>query len=68
VDTLVPRQENFYDLILQLLSIACKLTKKNKLSDVSFEKKNYLFLDKKNFEPVDIAKLYKYTKEAFLSF
>jgi len=55
-------------MILQLLSIACKLTKKNKLSDVSFEKKNYLFLDKKNFEPVDIAKLYKYTKEAFLSF
>jgi hypothetical protein len=41
---------------------------KKKLSDVSFEKKGYLFLDKKNFEPVDIVNFTSIQKRAFLSF
>jgi len=40
---------------------------KKKLSDVSFEKR-YLFLDKKNFEPVDIVNFTSIQKRAFLSF
>jgi hypothetical protein len=64
VDTLVPRQENFYD---PSTFIYCMQVKK-KLSDVSFEKKGYLFLDKKNFEPVDIVNFTSIQKRAFLSF